>query len=118
MEMQLRLTGMNAVNILANAFGGLIAAGVFKGMEDVQGIRAWRWLFIIEGCITIFFGFCALFFLPDRPSNTIWLSETERFIAQKHLVDDIGVADVNDEEESLFAGLIAAVTDIKVWLLW
>lgn len=34
---------------LANAFGGLVAAGVLGHLDGAQGIAAWRWLFIIEG---------------------------------------------------------------------
>lgn len=47
-EMQLRVTILNAGNLAAQAFGGLIAAGILDGMEGKAGIRAWRWLFIIE----------------------------------------------------------------------
>lgn len=43
-EMQLRVTLMNCGNLAAQAFGGLIAAGVLGNMDGKSGIRAWRWL--------------------------------------------------------------------------
>lgn len=47
-EMQLRVALINAGNLAAQAFGGLIAAGILGDMEGVAGIRAWRWLFIVS----------------------------------------------------------------------
>lgn len=56
-EMAFRVTLLNAGNLLAQAFGGLVAAGVLNNMEGVKGIRAWRWLFIIEGVATVAIGY-------------------------------------------------------------
>jgi hypothetical protein len=38
---------------VANMFGGLLAAGVLGNLEGAHGIAGWRWLFIIEGVITV-----------------------------------------------------------------
>lgn len=46
--MQLRVTLINAGNLAAQAFGGLIAAGILGDMEGAGGLRAWRWLFIVS----------------------------------------------------------------------
>lgn len=116
-EMQLRVTILNAGNLAAQAFGGLIAAGVLTDMGGKQGIAAWRWLFIVEGVLTVAIAFLAMFILPDYPNSTSWLSESEQFIAQKRLVDDIGAADEDDSEEEKFHGLKLAVSDPKVWAL-
>jgi len=40
-------------SLLSGAFSGLIAAGITNGLAGAQGIAAWRWLFIIEGVITV-----------------------------------------------------------------
>ncbi|CAH0028714.1 unnamed protein product, partial [Clonostachys rhizophaga] len=98
------------------AFGGLIAAGILANMEDKAGIRAWRWLFIIEGVLTVALGIGAVFILPDYPHTTAWITERERFIAERRLTLDIGESD-ETEDKSAFQGLKLALVDPKVWLL-
>lgn len=114
--MQLRVTILNLGNLAAQAFGGLIAAGILANMEDKVGIRAWRWLFIIEGALTVALGIGAVFILPDYPHTTAWITERERFIAERRLTLDIGESD-ETEDKSAFQGLKLALVDPKVWLL-
>ena len=42
---------------MSGAFSGLIAAGILNGLENARGISAWRWLFILEGVITVWVQF-------------------------------------------------------------
>jgi len=120
-EVGFRVACLNAGNMLAQGLGGLLAAGILSGLEGAKGIRGWRWLFIIEGCITIFFGLLVPFILADYPATTGWLSDRDRVIAQGRLVKDVGILDNPDESETtskgVFHGLILAVGDIKVWLM-
>jgi MFS family permease len=57
-------------------------------LEGARGIAGWRWLFIIEGSITVIVAIIAIFVLPDYPSTTRWLSEEEVHIAEQRLVLD------------------------------
>ncbi|KAJ7261884.1 major facilitator superfamily domain-containing protein [Mycena rebaudengoi] len=97
--------------LLSNAFGALIAAGILGGMEGRRGIRAWRWLFYIEGAITITIGFMSIWALPDYPHNTRWFSADDRRLAQARLADDAGEADKDDVNDTPIAGLKMAITD-------
>lgn len=40
-------------SLIAGAFGNLIAAGILRGLDGARGISAWRWLYILEGVITV-----------------------------------------------------------------
>ncbi|CCM04646.1 uncharacterized protein FIBRA_06830 [Fibroporia radiculosa] len=100
--------------LISNAFGSLIAAGILSGMQDKRGIAAWRWLFYIEGCVTICIGFIAAFLLPDYPHNTRWLSAEQRRLAQVRLAEDAGEADEDGSHESALVGLKMAIKDPKV----
>ncbi|KDQ55118.1 hypothetical protein JAAARDRAFT_60080 [Jaapia argillacea MUCL 33604] len=100
--------------LMSNAFGALIAAGILSGMEGVRGIRAWRWLFYIEGAVTICIGFYTMWALPDFPHNTRWLTPAERRLAQARLAEDAGEADEDSRTESAWTGFRLAITDPKV----
>ncbi|KJA23079.1 hypothetical protein HYPSUDRAFT_138255 [Hypholoma sublateritium FD-334 SS-4] len=115
-ELALRSTGLYAGLITSNAFGNLMAAGVLGGMEGKLGIRAWRWLFYIEGAITIFIGLQAIWLLPDYPDNTRWLSRAERRLARVRVAEDVGEADEDTEEDTPWKGLLLALKEPKVYI--
>ncbi|KAF9065835.1 major facilitator superfamily domain-containing protein [Rhodocollybia butyracea] len=102
--------------LVSNAFGSLIAAGILSNMEGTLGIHAWRWLFFIEGAITMFIGFNTMWLLPDYPVNTRWMSSQERRLAQARLADDAGEADQDTIGDSPLKGLLMAMKDPKVWV--
>ncbi|KAJ7643677.1 MFS general substrate transporter [Roridomyces roridus] len=97
--------------LLSNAFGALMAAGILSRMEGVRGIRAWRWLFYIEGSITICVGIFAIWALPDYPNNTRWISGAERRLAQARLAEDAGEADLDGVQDTPLRGLQLAICD-------
>lgn len=78
MKCRLRVTLLNVGDLVAQAFGTLIAAGILGGMEGAGGLRAWRWLFILEGVLTVACAGIAIFILPNYPSTTPWLSEDQK----------------------------------------
>ncbi|KAF2736694.1 MFS general substrate transporter [Polyplosphaeria fusca] len=62
----------------SGAFSGLLAAGIAQ-LHGSAGQEGWRWIFIIEGIVSVLFGISTFFFLPDTPSLTSrWLNEDER----------------------------------------
>jgi hypothetical protein len=46
-EIASRIALLYCAQILATGFSGLIAAGIFEGLDGVRGIAGWRWLFIL-----------------------------------------------------------------------
>jgi len=93
-----------------------MAAGILSTMEGKRGIRAWRWLFIIEGAITVFVGLCSCVILPDYPNNTRWLSADERRLAQIRLAEDAAEADEDKAGDTAMEGLRLALKDPIVLL--
>lgn len=61
----------------AGAFGGLLASAIGL-MDGLQGYRAWRWVFILEGCLTCTVAIVAYFVVADFPEFATWLTEEER----------------------------------------
>ncbi|KAJ3554618.1 hypothetical protein NM688_g3016 [Phlebia brevispora] len=102
--------------LISNAFGSLMAAGILSRLDGKMGIRGWRWLFYIEGAITICIGFFAIWALPDYPHNTRWLSPAQKRLAQVRLAEDAGEADEDAANESVMHGLKEALKDPKVYI--
>ncbi|OGM40376.1 hypothetical protein ABOM_010594 [Aspergillus bombycis] len=117
-ELSLRTAILYCGSLLSGAFSGLIAAGINDGMDGVKGLLAWRWIFIIEGSITVVIALAAFFVLPNFPHNTKGLSQQEKELAIWRLARDIGQEDWDCEEDlSLLKGFKDCMVDWKTWLL-
>lgn len=111
-EIATRISILYTGNILATAFAGLIAIGIFK-LDGASGLSGWQWLFIIQGLATFVVAIAAVFVLPDDPLNTKWLTPEERELANSRiLLDTVGEKGI----VSPFAGLKSAASDPKLWL--
>ncbi|KAK8850664.1 hypothetical protein IAR55_004584 [Kwoniella newhampshirensis] len=117
-EISLRYTILYCGNLISNAFGSLIAAGVLANMKGKLGHAAWRWLFYIEGALTMFFAIVAIFMLPDFPHNTKrGFSEEEIQVAQLRMLEDVGEVDRDSGEDKWYSGLVMALKDWKIYIL-
>jgi len=76
---------------LAGAFGSLLASAI-ANMDGIQGHAGWRWIFILEGLLTMVFGILTFFILTDFPEDAKWLTPEEREFMQARLIN-------TDEEE-------------------
>ncbi|KAI1389214.1 putative MFS transporter [Hypoxylon trugodes] len=114
-ELALRIAWFYCGHSVANAFGGLLGAGVLGNLSGAHGISGWRWLFIIEGSITIFSAICSAFILPNYPATTNWLTPEERAYAQWRLVKEAGEAD-EANASSIKEGVKMALRDPRLYL--
>lgn len=111
-EIATRISILYTGNILATAFAGLIAIGVFK-MDGMANLTGWQWLFILQGVATFVVAIAAAFVLPDYPLKTHWLTEAERILADERIRrDTVG----SKAFTSPFTGLKEAACDYKLWL--
>ncbi|KAL1964854.1 hypothetical protein VTN77DRAFT_6356 [Rasamsonia byssochlamydoides] len=67
-ETSLRISIFFLGNILASATVSLIGAGILT-MAGRYGVAGWRWLFIIEGVMTVGIGIIFILFLPPSVGN-------------------------------------------------
>ncbi|WVW85913.1 hypothetical protein I302_107951 [Kwoniella bestiolae CBS 10118] len=114
-ELAFRTSILYTGSLLSGAFSGLISAGIQKGLNGVSGLSSWRWLFILEGVVTVAAAVFSAFILPDYPATTKWLSSREKAIAVYRLEQDAGVRD--EETMTLFQSFKAAAVDYKLYLL-
>ncbi|KAG6817447.1 hypothetical protein H0H87_008615 [Tephrocybe sp. NHM501043] len=134
-ELSRRTAFLYCGNLISNAFGSLIASGILDTMDGVLGFTAWRWLFFVEGSLTVLVAISAIFILPDFPESPCdWLTPAERALAMHRMIEDTGIeADASTHESTgtiaedalevtkqtseTERGLRLALADWKVWWL-
>ncbi|EFE32304.1 MFS transporter, putative [Trichophyton benhamiae CBS 112371] len=114
-EVQKRYSVFYIIGAVAGSLSGILAFGLSQ-MEGLQGIRGWRWIFIIEGVISILVAILSYIFLidfPDRASGA-WgfLNEKELAFVVRRVNRDRG--DVHVEPFTLGRFLRPAL-DLKIW---
>jgi MFS family permease len=67
-ETSFRVTLFFFGQILAGATTSLISSGLLE-LEGKGGLAGWRWIFLVQGLITIFAGVVFTLFLPPRVGN-------------------------------------------------
>lgn len=100
---------------LGNAFGTLFAIGITE-LDGVHGISGWRWLFLIEGVLTI--GLAAVFasYLPNSPRK-IWGMTQQQLDWLKWNYESDQKQEDHSDEITAKQGFMMAVLDPKTWLL-
>ncbi|KAI9731234.1 MAG: hypothetical protein M1834_005427 [Cirrosporium novae-zelandiae] len=56
---------------------GYLQSAVLSGLNGRHGIAAWRWVFIIDGAMTVIVAIYGIFFFPDTPDKTTAFYFTE-----------------------------------------
>ncbi|TFK75926.1 MFS general substrate transporter [Pluteus cervinus] len=79
-ELQYRVGVFYASASLSGAFGGLLASAILK-MDGIGGLAGWRWIFVLEGLVTIIIGIFAAILLPTDILTAKFLTEEERTFA-------------------------------------
>jgi sugar phosphate permease len=64
-------------------------------MDGIAGYGGWRWIFIIEGIVTVGFGFITKFWCTDWPETATFLTDSERALLLARLSHDTGDAVMN-----------------------
>ncbi|OLN97852.1 putative transporter C1683.12-like protein 5 [Colletotrichum chlorophyti] len=76
-EQAKRVSYLFVCSAIAGAFGGLLAYALLQ-MDGVAGYAGWRWVFIIEGIVSILIAPILWFGLPNDPSNAYFLNDEEK----------------------------------------
>lgn len=77
---------------LGTLTAGLLQAAVFDSLDGKDGRAGWRWMFFIDGAISIVVAFMALFCLPGTPFNcySLFLSKDEIRLARERIAQNGG----------------------------
>ncbi|KAF4459072.1 major facilitator superfamily transporter [Fusarium albosuccineum] len=115
-EIQLRAGIFYSAGALSGAVSGLLAYLINK-MDGVAGLEGWRWVFILEGMLTVVIAVSAFFVLPDDPATCSFLTEEEKAIVDHRLKYDVGThhGSFDAHEPFKWKHVWSALLDYKVW---
>ncbi|KAK8128671.1 hypothetical protein PG984_009779 [Apiospora sp. TS-2023a] len=83
-ELALRIGLFYTAASLSGAFGGLLARGLAE-IGTRGGLSSWRWIFVIEGLLTIVVAIAVYFVLPNGISDAKFLTPEEREFAMRRV---------------------------------
>lgn len=114
-QMAFRTAILYSGSQLGNAFGTLFAIGILE-LDGAHGLEGWRWLFLIEGVLTVGLAIIFASYLPNSP-NKIWgVNERERSFLRWNYEKDLKQQD-DSGEVTAWQGFRMACEDPKTWLM-
>jgi MFS transporter, ACS family, pantothenate transporter len=73
---------------IGQLFSGFLQAAAYTNLNHVNGHAGWRWLFIIDGIITLPLAVIGFVFFPNLPQNgqkTWWTTDAEHDLSIRRL---------------------------------
>ncbi|KAF3052043.1 hypothetical protein E8E11_003033 [Didymella keratinophila] len=119
-EAQFRQALFFSAASVAGAFSGLLAFGIAH-MDGVGNLEGWRWIFILEGILTVLVAILAYFILYDFPETAGFLTEEERAFVVYRLkyqgASDTTINGVRVAQDDTFQWKFvkAAFLDWQIW---
>ncbi|CCH41460.1 putative transporter [Wickerhamomyces ciferrii] len=113
-EMAKRCSIIYSASAAAGAFGGLLAFGLIK--INAHGWEGWRWLFAIEGVLTISsFPILVILLPPGDLTQTWWLTTDEKTVLKTRLSI---YPDFYQDEKFSWSEIKRSFIDIDVLILY
>jgi len=91
-------------------FGGPLS-GWLMSMANSLALPGWRWMYLIEGSLTILAAFSALRIFVDTPTEARWLNDSEKGWLSTELENDRKHTLSNDSPE----GMGSLLCNVNVW---
>lgn len=70
--------------------GAPVSGAILDTMNGVLGLRAWHWLFLLEGLPCVVLGVVILVLLRNRPADVTWLTEAEKRTIEANVSGEAG----------------------------
>lgn len=124
-ELPIRLSFFWSALSLTVILNALMAFGLLR-MRGIQDLAGWRWLFLIEGLLTLVIGAGSFFCMPASAVQTKswwcpkgWFSDREiGIIVNRVLRDDPSKGDMHNRQAITPRRLWRAICDYDLWPLY
>ncbi|KIP11782.1 hypothetical protein PHLGIDRAFT_440441 [Phlebiopsis gigantea 11061_1 CR5-6] len=121
-ELPIRLAWFWVSNYVASIAGAFMATGLLR-LRGINGKAGWRYLFLIEGGLTLLVGLISFFMMPPGPTQTKawyrpngWFTEREEvIIVNRVLRDDPNKSDMHNREGLSARMILQVITDWRMW---
>ncbi|KAH6623471.1 major facilitator superfamily domain-containing protein [Chaetomium tenue] len=121
-EMAVRIGVFYTAASLSGAFGGLLARGLSE-IGPRGGLEGWRWIFVIEGLLTVVAGAVAYLLLPTSIAEAPYLTREEKDFALQRLEGHTLSASgerfnpvLEREERFQWSEVRRGIFNVQVWL--
>ncbi|KAK9771711.1 putative Major facilitator superfamily domain-containing protein [Seiridium cardinale] len=78
-RLQWRMSMLMVANIVSNIISGILAYGIAQ-IHSSNGYHGWRWIFMVEGLITVVVGAICMWSNVSSPEKSTFLSQEEKEI--------------------------------------
>ncbi|KAJ7682018.1 MFS general substrate transporter [Mycena polygramma] len=120
-ELATRLAWFWGIQSIASAVSGLMASGLLQ-LGGKHGLEGWKWLFLVDGMLTIFVSVTIWFYLPKNVAGTKgglrgfkpWFTPREVQIAVTRVIRD-DQSKREYEKRVTRADFKDAATDLGLW---
>ncbi|KAF9566927.1 MFS general substrate transporter [Agrocybe pediades] len=124
-ELPLRLAFFWLSNYLADIVAAFLATGILQ-LRGVNGKEGWRYLFLLEGILTLVIGLITFFMMPAGPTQTKtwfrpkgWFTEREEVImVNRVLRDDPAKSDMHNREGLSIKMIWKSIKDWRLWPIY
>ncbi|XP_006461260.1 hypothetical protein AGABI2DRAFT_192788 [Agaricus bisporus var. bisporus H97] len=110
-EVQKRMAAFYLISICISGLSPIFAWALSL-LDGKRNIAGWRWIFIVEGAVTIFLGVLCWFGIIDIPHRNKFLSAEQTAFVMKRLDDDRGDA---IPDKLTLAKVRKYLSDWKLW---
>ncbi|SJM87363.1 probable Pantothenate transporter FEN2 [Zygosaccharomyces bailii] len=118
-ELPIRSAIFTSSGLIGSMFSGFMQVKIHNDLDGRYGLAGWRWLFIIDCCITMPIALYGLVFFPGVPEKTgrkSWLSVAQFIFSEQELQLARRRLPVRDESLKLDWSVIPRV--LKRWHWW
>lgn len=88
-ELAKRMGFYHSCQALGSMMSGALQVAVINTLHGSSGIAGWRWLFVINGVMTVLVGAAGFVMLPDTPENinprAFWFKSEHKKLAMERL---------------------------------